>query len=180
MRERLVPPVGPDDHISGPPNAEVTLVEYGDFECPHCGAAFPIVERIREQLGDRLRFVYRHFPLSEAHPHAQHAAEMAEAAAAHGAFWALHRTLFEHQDALDDASLVGYAASVGVDADWAAQALVAGTFATRVREHFMSGVRSGVNGTPTFLINGLRYDLTVNERVLLATLKSAALANSPV
>jgi protein-disulfide isomerase len=154
-------------------------VEYGDFECPHCGAAFPIVERIRERLGDRLRFVYRHFPLSEAHPHAQHAAEIAEAAGDRGAFWPMHRTLFEHQDALDDASLIRYAASVGVDVEWAAEVLAAGTFASRVRVQFMGGVRSGVNGTPTFFINGLRYDLTVNERVLLAALESASYANSP-
>jgi protein-disulfide isomerase len=180
MSPRLVPPVGPDDHISGSPNAPVTLVEYGDFECPHCGAAFPVVERIRARLGDRLRFVFRHFPLAEAHPHAEHAAEMAEAAGEHGAFWAMHRTLFEHQDALDDASLVRYAAGVGLDPEWAAGALAAGTFASRVRHQFMSGVRSGVNGTPTFFINGMRYDLAVNERLLLATLESAALASSPV
>jgi protein-disulfide isomerase len=155
-------------------------VEYGDFECPHCGAAYPIVERIRARLGSRLQFVYRHFPLAEAHPHAEHAAEMAEAAGERGAFWAMHRMLFEHQDALDDASLVQYAASVGVDPAWAAHALGAGTFASRVRQHFMSGVRSGVNGTPTLFINGTRYDLTVNERVLLATLESSALADSSV
>ena len=177
-RSRLVPPVGPDDHTSGPPNAAVTLVEYGDFECPHCGAAYPILESIRKQLGDRLLFVYRHFPLTESHPHAEHAAEVAEAAGERGQFWAMHRTLFEHQDALDDASLVRYAAAVGVDADWAANALGAGTFAERVRAQFMSGVRSGVNGTPTLFVNGARYDLTVNERVLLATLERAALADT--
>jgi len=178
VRSRLVPPVGPDDHASGPPNAPVTLVEYGDFECPHCGAAYPILENIRERLGDGLRFVYRHFPLAESHPHAQHAAEIAEAAGDRGRFWEMYRMLFEHQDALDDESLVAYAAAVGLDPDWAADALVSGTFAERVREQFMSGVRSGVNGTPTLFINGVRYDLTVNERVLLATLNQAALANS--
>jgi protein-disulfide isomerase len=178
MRSRLVPPVGPDDHTSGPPNAPITLVEYGDFECPHCGAAYSILERIRERLEGRLQFVYRHFPLAESHPHAEHAAEMAEAAAEHGRFWEMHRMLFEHQDALDDQSLVRYAAAVGVDADWAASALSAGTFAERVRAQFMSGVRSGVNGTPTLFINGARYDLTLNERVLIATLERAALADS--
>jgi protein-disulfide isomerase len=180
MSARLVRPIEPDDHVIGPPNAPVTLVEYGDFECPHCGTAYPIIERIRQHFGDRLRFVYRHFPLTQAHPHAQHAAEMAEAAAERGAFWEMHRLLFEHQDALDDASLVRYAASVGVDADWAAEALATGMFESRVRHQFMGGVRSGVNGTPTFFINGMRYDLTVNERVLTATLESAALANSHV
>ena len=178
MRARLVPPVGPDDHTSGPPNAPITLVEYGDFECPHCGAAYPILERVRERLGDRLQFVYRHFPLAESHPHAEHAAEIAEAAGEYGRFWEMHATLFQHQDALDDDSLVQYATAVGVDPNSAANALIAGTFADRVRAQFMSGVRSGVNGTPTLFINGARYDLTLNERVLLATLERAALADS--
>jgi protein-disulfide isomerase len=178
VRARLVPPVGPDDHTAGPPNAPITLVEYGDFECPNCGAAYPLLEGIRERLGDRLRFVYRHFPLTESHPHAEHAAEIAEAAGERGRFWEMHRMLFEHQHALDDENLVRYAAAVGVDPDWAANALIAGTFAVRVRAQFMSGVRSGVNGTPTLFINGMRYDLTLNERVLLATLEGAALADS--
>jgi protein-disulfide isomerase len=178
MSARLAQPIGPEDHVTGPPNAAVTLVEYGDFECPHCGAAYPIVERIRQQFGDRLRFAYRHFPLTQGHPHAQHAAEMAEAASERGAFWEMHRLLFEHQDALDDASLIRYAASVGVDAEWAADALATHMFESRVRHQFMRGVRSGVNGTPTFFINDMRYDLTVNERVLTATLERAALANS--
>ena len=177
MRERVIE-IRPDDHVSGSPNAPVTLVEYGDYECPHCGAAFPIVENIRRRLGDRLQFVYRHFPLTQSHPHAEHAAEIAEAAGERGAFWAMHETLFANQVALDDVSLVAYAQSVGVDPRWAAEALAAGTFAPRVREQFMSGVRNGVNGTPTFFINGRRFDYSLNERVLLATLEDAALANS--
>jgi protein-disulfide isomerase len=171
MRERVIE-IRPDDHVSGSPNAPVTLVEYGDYECPHCGAAFPIVENIRRRLGDRLQFVYRHFPLTQSHPHAEHAAEIAEAAGERGAFWAMHETLFANQ------SLVAYAQSVGVDPQWAAEALAAGTFAPRVREQFMSGVRNGVNGTPTFFINGRRFDYSLNERVLLATLEDAALANT--
>ena len=177
MRERVIE-IRPDDHVSGSPNAPVTLVEYGDYECPHCGAAFPIVENIRRRLGDRLQFVYRHFPLTQSHPHAEHAAEIAEAAGERGAFWAMHETLFANQSALDDVSLVAYAQSVGVDPQWAAEALAAGTFAPRVREQFMSGVRNGVNGTPTFFINGRCFDYSLNERVLLATLEDAALANS--
>src|SRR3712207_2321511 len=94
--------VGPDDHVSGPEDAPVTLVEYGDFECPHCGRAYPIIEQVRRQMGARLRFVYRHFPLTQAHPHAQHAAETAEVAGEHGQFWAMHDALFENQDALED------------------------------------------------------------------------------
>ena len=177
MRERVIE-IRPDDHVSGSPNAPVTLVEYGDYECPHCGAAFPIVENIRRRLGDRLQFVYRHFPLTQSHPHAEHAAEIAEAAGERGAFWAMHETLFANQSALDDVSLVAYAESVGVDSRWAAEALAAGTFAPRVREQFMSGVRNGVNGMPTFFINGRRFDYSLNERVLLATLEDAALANT--
>jgi protein-disulfide isomerase len=170
--------IRPDDHVIGSPNASVTLIEYGDYECPHCGAAFPIVETVRRRLGDRLRFVYRHFPLTQSHPHAEHAAEIAEAAGERGAFWEMHETLFANQRALDDVSLIGYAESVGVDPRWAAEALAAGTFATRVRDHFMSGVRNGVNGTPTFFINGRRFDYSLNERVLLASLEDAALATS--
>jgi protein-disulfide isomerase len=178
MRERVIE-IRPDDHVSGPPNAPVTLVEYGDYECPHCGAAFPIVESIRRRLGDRLRFVYRHSPLAQSHPHAEHAAEIAEAAGERGAFWAMHETLFTHQDALDDPSLIRYAERVGVDPRWAAEVLAAGAFAPRVHEQFMSGVRNGVNGTPTFFINSRRFDYSLNERVLMAALEDAALANSP-
>ena len=178
MRERVIE-IRPDDHVSGSPNAPVTLVEYGDYECPHCGAAFPIIENIRRRLADRLRFVYRHFPLTQSHPHAEHAAEIAEAAGERGAFWAMHETLFANQRALDDVSLVAYAQSVGVDPQWAAEALAAGTFAPRVREQFMSGVRNGVNGTPTFFINGVRHDAGYDVASLMQGL-SAALAQTRV
>ena len=157
----LRPPVGPDDHVQGPADAPVTLVEYGDFECPYCGMAYPIVKAAQRKLGPRLRFVYRHFPLAEAHPHARHAAAAAEAAAAQGgeqAFWAMHDALFENQHALDDASLARLASRLGLDGDRVAADLAAGTYAPRVRQDFRSGVRSGVNGTPTFFINGVRYD----------------------
>lgn len=146
------------DHIQGPENAEVTLVEYGDFECPHCAAAFPIVEKLRHQQGENLRFVYRHFPLSESHPNAQNAAEAAEAAGAKDLFWPMHQLLFENQTALAIPDLVGYAEQLGVDAGWFKETLVKHLFAKRVREDFIGGVRSGVNGTPTFFINGIRHD----------------------
>jgi protein-disulfide isomerase len=129
----------------------VTLVEYGDFECPHCGAAYPIVKAIQEAMGSKLLFAYRHFPLTRIHAHAEHAAEIAEAAGKHGKFWEMHDILFEHQDALEDEHLVEYAEALGIDVEW-------GTAESRVREDFASGVRSGVNGTPTFFINGVRYD----------------------
>jgi protein-disulfide isomerase len=170
----LTPPVGPDDHVAGPPDAPITLVEYGDFECPYCGMAFPIVRAIQRSLGRRLRFIYRHFPLRESHPHAQHAAEAAEAAAAQGEFWAMHDQLFRHQDALDDDSLAGYARAIGVDADRVTLELEEGTYTRRVRDHFRSGVRSGVNGTPTFYVNGERYDgAWADERGFLRALQAA-------
>ena len=154
----LTPPVGERDHIDGPETAPLTLVEYGDYECPHCGRAYPIIKAVQQELGAELRFVYRNFPLSEAHPHAQHAAEAAESAAVEGKYWEMHDILFEHQDALGDADLVGYAEELGIDADRVRRELEMETHAARVRADFRSGVRSGVNGTPTFFVNGLRYD----------------------
>jgi protein-disulfide isomerase len=136
----------------------VTLVEYGDFECPHCGRAHPIVQGIRRYMGEHLRFVYRHFPLVEMHPHAEHAAEAAEAAGAQGRFWEMHDMLFRNQHALEDEDLVLYAARIGVDAQRVARELAAGTYARKVRDDFRGGIRSGVNGTPTFFINGARFD----------------------
>ena len=174
----LTPPVGEGDHATGPADAPVTLVEYGDFECPYCGMAFPIVKAAQRKLGDRLRFVYRHFPLAEAHPHARHAAQAAEAAAEQGgeqAFWAMHDALFENQHALDDASLARMAARLGLDADRLAADLAAGTYAARVRQDFRNGVRSGVNGTPTFFINGRRFDGDwTDSREFTAALESVA------
>ncbi len=155
---RLTPPLCPRDHTQGSSNALVTLVEYGDFECPHCGAAYPVVKAIQKAMGSKLLFAYRHFPLSRIHPHAEHAAEMAEAAGEHGRFWPMHDLLFEHQDALEDEQLIAYAKTLGIDPKWAAEALLGERFEPRVREDFAGGVRSGVNGTPTFFINGLRYD----------------------
>ena len=154
----LTPPLGPHDHTQGPPGALVTLVEYGDFECPHCGAAYPVVKAIQQAMGSKLLFAYRNFPLTRIHPHAEHAAEMAEAAGEHGQFWGMHDLLFEHQDALEDDQLIAYAKTLGIDPEWAAQALTEGRYEPRVRADFASGVRSGVNGTPTFFINGLRYE----------------------
>jgi protein-disulfide isomerase len=155
---RLVLPVTARDHVRGPATAAVTLLEYGDYECPHCGAAHPVVEAVRWHMGTRMRFVYRHFPLSQAHPHAERAAQAAEAAGAQGQFWPLHDQLFTNQHDLDDDSLMLYAAALGLDVGRFAEDLATGIHAPRVREDFMSGVRSGVNGTPTFFFNGLRYD----------------------
>jgi len=174
MTARLTPPVGTGDHAQGPADAPVTLVEYGDYECPHCGRAYPMVKAIQRSLGNDLRFVFRNFPLAKSHEHAEHAAEMAEAAGHEGKFWPMHDLLFEHQDALEDGDLVGYAASLGIDPAWAAGALAQGVFTERVREDFASGVKSGVNGTPTFFINGARYDGLVHPTSMIEALVAAA------
>jgi len=174
VRAGLTPPVAARDHAQGPADAPVTLVEYGDYECPHCGRAYPIVKAVQRSMGNDLRFVFRNFPLTKSHEHAEHAAEMAEAAAHEGKFWQMHDLLFEHQDALEDEHLVGYATSLGVDPVWAAAALAQGLFRERVREDFASGVKSGVNGTPTFFINGARYDGLLHPTALLDALVIAA------
>jgi protein-disulfide isomerase len=173
---RLTPPVTTRDHVAGPENAAVTLVEYGDYECPYCGRAYPIVKQIQEQLGSRLRFVFRNFPLTEIHPHAQHAAEAAEAASAQGHFEEMHDALFEHQRALGDRHLTEYAAAIGLDRRRFQQELSDHTHASRVREDFLSGVRSGVNGTPTFFINGVRHDDAWDFDTLMDALKTATAA----
>jgi protein-disulfide isomerase len=172
---RLTPPVGEKDHAAGPDDAPVTLVEYGDLECPYCGMAHPIVKAIRKELGDRLRFVFRHFPLSEAHPHARRAAQATEAAAAQGKFWEMHDLVFRNQQALEDVDLVGYARELGLDVERFVRELESGTYEKRVREDFRSGVRSGVNGTPTFFVNGTRFDGSwMNRDAFVRALREAA------
>jgi protein-disulfide isomerase len=166
-------PVSEVDHRSGPEDAPVTLVEYGDFECPYCGRAYPIVEKIRRLMGPRLRFVFRHFPLTSIHPHAERAAETAEAAADQGRFWEMHDALFENQQSLEDADLVARARALDLDAARVHRELAAGLHAERVRHDFLSGVRSGVNGTPTFFINGVRHDASWDLETLLAALEVA-------
>ena len=169
----LVLPVGDRDHIQGPADAPATLVEYGDFECPNCRQAHPIVKRIQRRMGPRLRFAFRNFPLTELHPHAQHAAEVAEAAGAQGKFWEMHDRLFQRQFALDDEHLITYAEELGLDSGRVARELAARTYRGRVRDDFMSGVRSGVNGTPTFFINDVRHDQAWDEEGLAAALERA-------
>jgi len=171
---RLTPAVSDSDHRSGPDGAPVTLVEYGDYECPHCGRAHPIVQEVRRRMGRRLRFVFRNFPLAEAHPHAVRAAETAEAAAAQGKFWEMHDMLFEHQGALEDPDLLRYAKVLGLNVGRLMEELAAGTYVERVRKDFRSGVRSGVNGTPTFFINGVRHDGSWEPDALLEALEAAA------
>ena len=155
---QLKPPVGAGDHIQGDPHAHVTLLEYGDYECPHCGAAHPVLKQVMKKVGKGARFVFRNFPLSQAHPHAQQAAEAAEAAGAQGKFWEMHDLLFEHQDALETEDLIDYAKQLGLDTSKFATDLRHGTYAAKVKSDFSSGVRSGVNGTPTLFVEGIRLD----------------------
>jgi protein-disulfide isomerase len=171
----LTVPVDVDrDHTQGPADASVTLLEYGDYECPYCGAAYPIVKEVQDRMGDRLRFVFRNFPITTSHPHAEQAAEAAEAAGSQGRFWEMHDTLYENQRRLGDADLRSYAAQLGLDLESFERDVAEHVHAPRVREDFMSGVRSGVNGTPTFYINGVRHDDSYELETLLAALEQAA------
>jgi protein-disulfide isomerase len=171
----LTPPVSSTrDHVLGPPNAPIVMVEYGDFECPFCAQAEPVLKALRRSLQTVLLFAFRHFPMAEAHPHALHAAEAAEAAGAQGTFWQMHDNLFAHQDALEDSDLVEYAAAVGCDVDRFIREMAENRYLPRVREDFLSGVRSGVNGTPTLFINGLRYDGPRDLDSLLAAIEQLA------
>jgi protein-disulfide isomerase len=155
---RLNVPVTGADHVRGPMNAPVALVEYGDYECPHCGAAHPVVETLRQQLGPRMRFVFRHFPLTQIHPHAETAAESAEFAGANGMFWEMHDAIYENQDRLGLPLLFALAGALGLSETRLREALASRQFLPKVRSDFSGGVRSGVNGTPTFFINGVRHE----------------------
>lgn len=171
-RPTLSAPVNAQDHVAGPATAPVTLVEYGDFECPFCKMDQPIVDEIRRRLGDRLRYVWRHFPRPE-HPHARPAAEATEAAAAQGRFWELHELLFEHQDALEEQHLVEYAARLALDIDRFRGELSEHQHAARVQQDVLSGIHSGVHGTPTFFINGVRHEGDRSIGPLLAAIEAA-------
>jgi protein-disulfide isomerase len=151
-------PVRPEDHSEGEADAPCTLVEYGDYQCPHCGRAYPIVKRVQKHFGKRLRFVFRNFPLNEIHPQAETAAEAAEFAAAQGKFWEMHDALFENQSRFSPAFFPEQAQELGLDASGLRDALAKGLYRAHVRSDFMGGARSGVNGTPTFFINGVRLD----------------------
>jgi len=169
----LTLPLSSRDHMQGSPLAPVILVEYGDYECPFCGQAYLVVKEVQRLLGKQLCFVFRNFPLSAAHPHAEHAAEAAEAAGAQNAFWPMHDVLYENQDALEDEDLARYAKALKLDLPRFVKEMEAHTYAERVRNDFGSGVRSGVNGTPTFFINGMRHDGPFDLRSLLAAIEEA-------
>ena len=170
----LAVPVTSRDHAQGPADAPVTLVEYGDYECPYCGRAYPVVKRIQKALGDRLRFVFRNFPLNTLHEHAGVAAQAAEAAGAQGKFWEMHDLLYEHQDDLAGADLVNYALKLGLEVYRFESDLAGEVYAKRVREDFRGGVRSGVNGTPTFFINGFRHNGGQDYESLMTAIQAAS------
>ncbi len=173
QRTHLAVPVSERDHIQGPDTATVTLVQYGDYECPYTRRSTWVVQAIQQQLGDQLRFVYRNFPLTEIHPHSLHTAFAAEAADAQGKFWEMHNYIFHHQHTLEDADLEQFAGAVGLDMQRFAQDMAQRPFARRIEEDFQSGSRSGVRGTPTFFINGVLYPGSWEQDALLAALKEA-------
>lgn len=165
-------PVTPADHIRGPATAPATLVEYGDYECPQCGLAHPIVQRVQRHFGPNLRFVFRHFPLGQIHPYAETAAECAEFAGAHGRFWEMHDRLYENQDQLGVTLLFALAEALGLSQEGLRNALASGEYAPKVRSHFLGGVRSGVNGTPTFFIGDRRHDGPFDFDSLVAAIEA--------
>jgi protein-disulfide isomerase len=169
-KSKLIMPELNRDHIQGPLDAALKLVEYGDYQCPYCGAAYPVVKAIQEQLGDQLCFAFRNFPLVNAHPNAEHAAEAAEAAGGQGVFWQMHDLLFENQGALEDEDLARYAANLGIDAKRLMNEVRGSAHAGRIQEDFRSGARGGVNGTPTFFVNGHRYDGDSDVQSLISAL----------
>ncbi len=172
---KLTLPVGDRDHSEGSADAAVTLVEYGDYQCPYCGAAYPVVKQVQKEMGSLLRFVFRNFPITNAHPNAEWAAETAEAAAAQGKFWPMHDFLFEHQRLLgEDAVFAEQEAKLKLDVRRIGREVADRAYNARIEEDVMSGVRSGVNGTPTFFIGGFRYDGPAELRSIVAALRDAA------
>ncbi len=169
----LKPPVNEHDHTSGSNSAPVTLVEYGDYQCPHCGHAYPLIKQIQEKLGDDLRFVFRNFPLSEMHPQALMAAIATEAAAKQHAYWPMHDIIFENQQKLSGDNLLKFAATLHLDTKAFARDMEDKVQQQKVEDDFESGIMSGVNGTPTFFVNGSRYNGGLENDEFLHFLKAA-------
>ena len=169
---KLKPPVNSKDHYEGSENAPIELVEYGDYQCPNCGHAYPIIKSIQKKLGNKLKFVFRNFPLAEAHPDATHAAIAAETASSQNKFWEMHDIIFENQERLDDTHLVRYAEKIGLDIKQFETDFEKPEFAEKVENDFESGIHSGVNGTPSFFINGQKYNGDWDEKPFLAYLET--------
>jgi protein-disulfide isomerase len=171
----LTPPVGKRDHIQGPSSAAVTLVEYGDYQCPFCGYVQPIIKKLQKHFGDQLRFVFRNFPQTRVHAYAERAAEAAEAAGAQGKFWEMHDYLYEHREALDAENLVRAADALGLDKVKFDKAVAERAYAGRVQQDLQSGIDSGVGGTPTVFINGVRNDDEDDFEIMKAKIEEAIL-----
>ena len=171
---RLRVPITREDHAEGPEGAPLALLEYGDFQCPYCRKAFGVVRRLRQALGGDLRFVFRHFPISALHPRAMDASRAAEAAARQGKFWEMHALLFENQDALEPEDLSRFAASLGLDLRRFAADMAAPDVERKILADFQGGVRTGVNGTPTFFVNDARYDGDWSYEAFLESLAQIA------
>ena len=176
----LTPPVNENDHVLGGDRALVTFVEFGDYECPFCGRAHSIVTDILRRMPRQILFVFRNFPLARAHPHALSAALAAEAAGLQGQFWPMHDTLFENQGALEEEDLVGYAEELGLDIDRFRADVGSSTCRRKVHSDFRSGIRSGVNGTPTFFIDGERFDRSWPDGSLSLALATLVRARASV
>jgi protein-disulfide isomerase len=172
----LAKPVDENDHVLGPADAPVTLVEYGDFQCPHCRAAHFYLKNVLATMGDDMRFVFRHMPLAQIHPMAQPAAEAAEAAAAQGKFWPMHDLIYENQDLLSPALLTRLGQRLGLDMQRFADDVNSHRYLPKVKEDFMSAVRSGAAGTPSFFINGEQYEGGYDDESLIEALRFAARA----
>jgi protein-disulfide isomerase len=171
---KLTLPIKVDyDHIQGPISAPINIVEYGDYECPYTGMAYPIVKELRRRLGDSICFVFRNFPLNEIHPHAQHAAEAAEAAGGQDKFWQMHDHLFEHQNELEDGHLLEYAKIVGLDTERFKKEISEHVYVPVINKSLKNGIKSGVEGTPTFFLNGVRYEDSWELETLFETIRSA-------
>jgi protein-disulfide isomerase len=171
---QLTPPLSAEDHVEGNDAAELELVMYADFQCPYCAAAYPIVKRVREQLGDRLCFAFRHFPLRDVHPLAEGAAEASEAAASQGAFWPMHDRLYEARGRLEVPDLLRAATELGLDADRIAAELESAAHAPRVQRDVDGGIAGGVTGTPGFFTNGRLHEGAFDASSLLAALDATA------
>jgi len=166
-------PITEHDHTDGPEDARVTLIEYGDFECPYCVRAYPVIEAVRDAFRGRLRFVYRHVPRSVDRGFAKQAAEASEFAASAGAFWPMHRQLFLHPEQHELDQLVEYASAIGLDAGACRTALVEHRFHERVKELVVASTRSGIIGTPILFLNGTRYEDRVESEPLLKAVEGA-------
>jgi formate-nitrite transporter family protein len=170
----LTPPLSAEDHIDGPERAQLELVMFGDFQCPYCTAAYPIIRRIRDQLAGRLLFAFRHFPLRDTHPDAERAADASEAAAAQGAFWQMHDRMYESAGALSREDLIGYASELGLDSDRVGAELDSEVHRPRVQRDVDSGIASGVTGTPGFFVGGRLYGGSFDAQSLTTALQTSA------